>query len=79
VPTPVSPAAAELGERVRRRRNELGLSQEAAAVRCAVHWTFLGQLERGRRNVSLNNLLKVADGLGVDPAVLVQGLRHSDR
>ncbi len=40
-----------------------------------IHWTFLGQVERGQRNLSLHNLLKLAAGLGVDPGELVEGLR----
>jgi hypothetical protein len=44
------------------------------AERCGVHWTFLGQVERGQRNLSLHNILKVARGLRVDPAELVKGL-----
>ncbi|MGH3857376.1 MAG: helix-turn-helix domain-containing protein [Pseudonocardiaceae bacterium] len=35
----------------------------------------MGQVERGRRNVSLHNILKLASALGVDPATLVQGLK----
>jgi transcriptional regulator with XRE-family HTH domain len=72
---PLSPATQALGERVRTRRVALKLSQEALAHQAGVHWTFLGQVERGRRNLSLHNLLKLAAGLGVDPAELVQGLR----
>jgi transcriptional regulator with XRE-family HTH domain len=72
---PLSPATRALGERVRARREALGLSQEALAHQTGVHWTFLGQVERGRRNLSLHNLLKVARGLGVDPAELVRGLQ----
>jgi len=53
------------------RREALGLSQEALADQSGVHWTFVGQVERGRRNVSLHNLLKLAKGLGVDPGELV--------
>ena len=71
---PLSPATTTLGERVRLRRQELGLSQEALADRCGIHWTFLGQVERGQRNISLHNLLKVARGLCVDPGDLVRGL-----
>jgi transcriptional regulator with XRE-family HTH domain len=71
---PLSPATAELGARVRAHRDELGLSQEALAARCGVHWTFIGQVERGQRNISLHNLLKVAAGLDVDPGELVAGL-----
>lgn len=64
-----------MGGRVRARREALGLSQEALAHQTGIHWTFLGQVERGRRNLSLHNLLKIAAGLGVDPAELVQGLQ----
>jgi transcriptional regulator with XRE-family HTH domain len=75
VAEPLSPATAELGRRIRARREAEGWSQEALAERCNVHWTFIGQLERGQRNVSLHNLLKVAAGLGIDPGELVTGLR----
>lgn len=75
MPEPLSEATCLLGQRVRARRSSLGLSQEALADRCGVHWTFLGQVERGQRNLSLHNLLKLADGLGVDPAELVRGLK----
>ena len=74
MPAPISPAAAELGARVRARRQALGFSQEALAREIEVHWTFLGQVERGQRNLSLHNLLKIAAGLGVDPSELVAGL-----
>ena len=74
MPEPLSDATRLLGERVRARRESLGLSQEALADRAGVHWTFLGQVERGQRNLSLHNLLKIAAGVGVDPAELVRGL-----
>ena len=77
-PPPLSDATATFGKRVRERRNELGLSQEALAERCGVHWTFLGQVERGQRNLSLHNMLKICRGLGVDPAELVTGLKITD-
>lgn len=77
--TPISAAAATFGARVRARRHELGLSQEKLADRCGVHWTFLGQVERGQRNISLHNILKLADGLGVDAGELVSGLGHIER
>ncbi|MCB9408678.1 MAG: helix-turn-helix transcriptional regulator [Mycolicibacterium sp.] len=62
------------GERVRRRRLELGLSQEAAAVRCGIHWTQLGKVERGQRSLRLETIVKIADGLDSDPGALVGGL-----
>ncbi|MCA1600287.1 MAG: helix-turn-helix domain-containing protein [Acidobacteria bacterium] len=72
---PLSPAAQAFGERVRARRHELGKSQEQLAEACGVHWTFVGQVERGRRNISLHNILKIAVGLQLDAGELVRGLR----
>lgn len=72
--SPVSPATREFGLRVLARRTELGLSQEKAAERCGLHWTYLGQVERGRRNLTLHNILKIAAGLDTVPGELVDGL-----
>ena len=72
---PISTAARELGGRVRARREELSLSQEAMAHQIGIHWTFLGQIERGQRNLSFHNLLKLAHGLGLDAGDLVRGLQ----
>lgn len=72
--SPVSVAASILGERVRSRRGALGVSQETLAGHCGLHWTFVGQVERGRRNLSLHNLLKLAAGLEMDAGELVRGL-----
>ena len=74
VTAPVSAAAQQFGERVRTRRHALGKSQEQLADDCGLHWTFVGQVERGRRNLTLHNILKLAAGLNIDPAELVQGL-----
>jgi transcriptional regulator with XRE-family HTH domain len=62
------------GERVRARRLELALSQEAAAVRCAIHWTQLGKVERGQRSLRLETIVKIAAGLEIEPGKLVNGL-----
>jgi transcriptional regulator with XRE-family HTH domain len=74
MPEPVFPAAAILGQRVRGRRHELGLSQEGLAAESGLHWTFIGQVERGQRNLNLRNLLRLAEALHVDPSELVTGL-----
>ena len=73
--TVLSPATAEFGARVRARRQELGKSQEQLARDAGLHWTFVGQVERGQRNLTLHNILKLAAGLGVDAGKLVAGLR----
>jgi transcriptional regulator with XRE-family HTH domain len=71
---PLSPATRQFGERIRARRHELGHSQERLADISGLHWSFIGQVERGRRNVSLHNILKLAAALNVDPGTLVEGL-----
>jgi transcriptional regulator with XRE-family HTH domain len=71
---PISSATLAFGERVRTRRHELGKSQEALADDCGLHWTFVGQVERGQRNITLHNILKLAAGLRIDPGELVRGL-----
>jgi transcriptional regulator with XRE-family HTH domain len=75
---PISPATRAFGERVRARRHELGKSQEQLADASGLHWTFVGQVERGRRNISLHNILKIAQGLQIDPGELVRGLHVPD-
>jgi transcriptional regulator with XRE-family HTH domain len=74
-----SEATRALGKRVKAHRHALGISQEALAHRCDLHWTFVGQVERGQRNPRLSNLLKIAAGLDVDPGELVSGLKPPAR
>lgn len=63
-----------VGQRVRERRHELGLSQEQLAHRCDVHRTYIGHLERGEVSPTLGTLLVVAEGLGADLSELVANL-----
>ena len=50
---------------VRARRKELGISQEELADRAEVHRTWVSQLERGVSNVSIDNIGRISDALGV--------------
>jgi transcriptional regulator with XRE-family HTH domain len=72
---PISDATQAFGERVRARRLQLKLSQEALADESHLHWSYVGQVERGARNISLHNILKLAVALQVDPGELVRGLQ----
>ncbi|HEO1760255.1 MULTISPECIES: helix-turn-helix domain-containing protein [unclassified Pseudomonas] len=58
---------------VRRRRLELGLSQEELAEAAGVHRTYVGMLERGEKNVTIYNIERIAIALGVRPSALLEG------
>ena len=58
------------GARVRHLRNERGWSQEAFADLCGLHRTYVGSIERGEQNISLENIEKLAATLGVSLAEL---------
>ena len=74
----ISDAAGTVGRRVREARLNLGLSQEALAEGSELHWSYIGQVERGQKNMTLHNLLRIASALSVDPADLVRGLKAPD-
>ncbi|MGE8451293.1 MAG: helix-turn-helix domain-containing protein [Pseudomonadales bacterium] len=58
---------------VRRKRLELGLSQEELAEAAGVHRTYVGMLERGEKNVTIYNIERIAIALGVRPSALLEG------
>ncbi len=53
------------GAVVRNHRKAMGYSQEAFADACGLHRTYIGAIERGERNVSIDNIARIADALGV--------------
>ncbi len=62
------------GENVRRLRQAKLLSQESFAESCDLHRTYIGSIERGERNVSVENIIKIARALGVHPSKLFEGI-----
>jgi transcriptional regulator with XRE-family HTH domain len=62
------------GEKLRAERERRHLSQEGLAEIANVHRTHLGALELGLRDPHLTMLLVLADGLGVSPGTLLEGL-----
>lgn len=68
---PLEPAELRLralGAAIRALRRELGLSQEELAHRCTIDRSHMGRIERGERNLSILNLIRICDGLSVSPS-----------
>lgn len=59
------------GVRVRELRGKLGISQEELAHRAELDRSYVGQVERGERNISLNNIHRLAEALQSEPSGLL--------
>jgi transcriptional regulator with XRE-family HTH domain len=62
------------GRALRRKREKLGVSQEAFADMCQLDRTYVGGIERGERNVALVNIEKIAKTLRLTIAELFRGV-----
>lgn len=62
------------GLALRGYRNKAGLSQEGLAEKAGVHRTYISSVERGQRNVGLDNICRIAEALSISPADLFGGL-----
>lgn len=60
---------------LRRRRIERGLSQEALAALAGLHRTYVGSVERAERNISIDNMERLAAALGVEVRDLLREAR----
>lgn len=69
--SPIS-ARQRLAAQLRMRRKEMGISQETLADMAKLHRTYIGDIERFERNVSIDNIEKLAKALGVDISDLLQ-------
>jgi XRE family transcriptional regulator, regulator of sulfur utilization len=54
-----------IGKRIRNYRKEKGMSQEELAHKANLHTTYIGQLERGEKNATLESVEKVANALEI--------------
>jgi transcriptional regulator with XRE-family HTH domain len=65
-----------LGDAIRARRQERGLSQEELAHEASLDRSYMGQVERGEKNLGFTNLLKISGALDLKPSDL---LRRAER
>lgn len=63
------------GDEIRRLRTERGISQEALADLAELHRTYVGSIERGERNISLDNIARLAKALNVPLATIFAPIR----
>lgn len=54
-----------IGNNIRKYRMDKGWSQEAFASECDLHRTYIGAIERGERNITVLNLIKIKEKLGI--------------
>jgi len=67
-----------LGEKVRCFRNKLGYSQEKLAEICEFDRIYISLIERGQRNLSFMNFLKLANGLKSTPSELIKDITYDN-
>lgn len=63
-----------LGSNIRELRRTLGISQEELADVAGLHRTYIGAVERGERNISIDNVIVVANALNVTLSQLLEGV-----
>lgn len=64
----------EIGRRIRNYRIQLKLSQEELAEKCGLHPTYIGQVERGEKNATLESISKIAAGLNITLSTLFENI-----
>ena len=64
-----------VGSNVRRSRNAAGITQEQLAFAAEIDLTYVGGIERGKRNPSVIVLARIASALAIEPSALLQ--RHN--
>ena len=70
---------AVFGAKVRRLREEAGLTLEELGDRCDMELAYVSRVERGQKDVQLSTIVRLACGLGGAPAVLIADVRCPDR
>jgi DNA-binding XRE family transcriptional regulator len=67
----MSTLAKELGANIRAKRKQLGISQDGLALDCGVDRSYMGRIERGEVNITVEKLYQIAAKLDCRPALLL--------
>lgn len=67
------------GMKVKNLRNELNLSQEELAAKAGLHRTYIGMIERGEKNITLTNILKISAALNVKASNLLENIKYGQQ
>ena len=70
----MSSLSVEIGQRIRSYRLQNGLNQEELAEKCGLHPTYIGQVERGEKNATLESISKIANGLSLSLSKLFENI-----
>ena len=63
----------EIGDRLRERRRQMGMTQEDVAALLGISVTYYGEIERGKRQLSVSRILNIYEKLDLDPTYLLTG------
>ena len=74
----MSKLSIEIGQRIRSYRIQNGLNQEELAEKCGLHPTYIGQVERGEKNATLESISKIASGLDLSLSKLFENIGSDD-
>jgi len=66
-----TPIRIEFGKRIRDKRYDANMTQEELAEKANLHPTYVGSVERGERNIALENIIALAQALGCSPKELM--------
>lgn len=66
----------KLGNRIKELRIQTGLSQEKFALKIEMDRTYFASVEAGKRNISIINIKKISDGLGISLSKLFEGMEE---
>lgn len=74
----MSDLSVEIGKRIRNYRIGQKMSQEELAEKCGLHPTYIGQVERGEKNATLESISKITDGLSVTMSALFEKIESCE-